>query len=170
MPLKIRYQDIPNGDHLDRVYWHQCQLCRKELFEGHPHFHFGGEAYCNYCALLLEIATETEFLKSEYRSTYSPPRACVRDGKVVIWWGRTPPWEATDQQVRRSGAYRVWRAAVLARDSYTCQECQAAGSQAHNIKRFKTHPKQRFKVSNGVTLCFPCHQIAHKKTRETSRL
>lgn len=170
MPIRIRHQDIPNGDHFDRVYWHQCELCRTELFEGHPHFRFGGEAYCNHCAFLLDIATQKQFLKSEYRWTSFPPSACVRSRKVEIWWGHIPPWEESDQQVRRSGRYRVWRSAVLKRDSYTCQQCNSPGVQAHHIKRFKTHKKLRFEVSNGVTLCFSCHQNAHKKKIQTSRL
>ena len=58
-----------------------------------------------------------------------------------------------------------WRAAVFARDDFTCQECGVKGGtlNAHHVKPFKSYPKLRYIISNGVTLCAsPCHKSKHK--------
>jgi len=59
-----------------------------------------------------------------------------------------------------SAADRDWRKAVFARDNYTCQNCGAKGCriQAHHIKAYKAHPELRHNLSNGLTLCIPCHK------------
>lgn len=61
-----------------------------------------------------------------------------------------------------SARYRTWRKAVFERDDYTCQGegCGSRGGElnADHIKPFSTHPELRFKVSNGRTLCVPCHK------------
>lgn len=56
--------------------------------------------------------------------------------------------------------YREWRKAVFERDNYKCQGCDAPRGTyitAHHIKSFAYHPLLRFEVSNGLTLCEPCH-------------
>lgn len=63
---------------------------------------------------------------------------------------------------RNTYKYRLWREAVYARDRYTCQQCGAKGEiQAHHIKSWEKHPKLRFEVANGVTLCQTCHENIH---------
>ena len=59
-----------------------------------------------------------------------------------------------------SAEQREWRTAIFARDAYTCQECGVKGGrlQADHIKPFSTHPDLRYDLSNGRTLCVPCHQ------------
>jgi len=55
--------------------------------------------------------------------------------------------------------YRRWRSKILVRDNFTCQECGAVGGKlcAHHIKSYFKHPKLRYKMSNGTTLCKSCH-------------
>lgn len=62
--------------------------------------------------------------------------------------------------LRHSAAYREWRTAVFERDDYTCQECGDRGGElnADHIKTFAHHPDLRFELSNGRTLCVPCHR------------
>jgi 5-methylcytosine-specific restriction endonuclease McrA len=59
-----------------------------------------------------------------------------------------------------SAADVAWRKAVFARDNYTCQNCGAKKCriQAHHVKAYKAHPELRHELSNGVTLCIPCHK------------
>lgn len=66
---------------------------------------------------------------------------------------------------RNTPEYRNWRTAVFERDNYTCQDCKQVGGvlNAHHIKPFKKYPKERYVVSNGVTLCIDCHRLRHKK-------
>jgi 5-methylcytosine-specific restriction endonuclease McrA len=61
--------------------------------------------------------------------------------------------------------YRKWREAVLARDGYRCRQCGTTSEplNAHHIKGWTRYPALRFDVSNGLTLCEPCHNSVHSK-------
>ena len=72
--------------------------------------------------------------------------------------------ESINALVRKSEEYQNWRKDVFERDGYLCTNCGAKGIlHAHHIKEFAKYPELRFDVSNGVTLCVPCHKIVHKK-------
>jgi 5-methylcytosine-specific restriction endonuclease McrA len=62
--------------------------------------------------------------------------------------------------------YKQWRKYVFMRDCYTCQNCGAKGVylHAHHIKHWAEYPELRFDVSNGITLCVPCHKAEHAKS------
>ena len=61
--------------------------------------------------------------------------------------------------VRNSLEYKFWREAVFKRDNYTCVKCGARGGiNADHIKPFSLFPELRFELTNGRTLCVPCHQ------------
>ena len=68
----------------------------------------------------------------------------------------------TSERVKDQGRleYRLWREAVFKRDNWTCQSCQHRGSELHadHIKPYSKHPELRYEVSNGRTLCAPCHR------------
>lgn len=68
-----------------------------------------------------------------------------------------------DQEIRNTVAYRQWRAAVLSRDGYSCRRCGATDVplHAHHVKAFSQYPELRLVVSNGITLCVPCHGETH---------
>lgn len=63
--------------------------------------------------------------------------------------------------------YRLWRRAVFARDNFTCQHCGTYRCflNAHHIKAFAQFPALRFDVTNGITLCRPCHTAEHRRLR-----
>lgn len=72
-----------------------------------------------------------------------------------------------DKKIRQSWGYKKWRTAVFERDGYQCVECgdrnfEGRGKtvilQADHIKPFALHPELRLEVSNGRTLCLPCHK------------
>lgn len=75
--------------------------------------------------------------------------------------GRTPVSKAA----RLTRDYRQWRGAVFERDDHTCQGCGKRGGElnAHHAKPFATHPELRTELSNGITLCKPCHRLAHAR-------
>lgn len=71
----------------------------------------------------------------------------------------------TNQEWRSTKEYKDWRQAVFERDKFTCQICNQVGGvlNAHHIKPFAEFEELRFEVSNGQTLCEPCHKNIHKK-------
>jgi len=73
------------------------------------------------------------------------------------WKGGVTP---INKKIRRSAEFRAWREAVFNRDNYTCVFCGARGGEIHpdHIKQFAHYPELRFEVSNGRTLCRPCHE------------
>lgn len=81
-------------------------------------------------------------------------------------------WEgfASDltKQVTKSIEYQAWRKAVYERDDWTCQHCKKRGPRlhAHHIKPKSRYPELMFDVSNGLTLCEPCHHKIHTKMEE----
>jgi 5-methylcytosine-specific restriction endonuclease McrA len=65
-----------------------------------------------------------------------------------------------NDRIRGSARYRKWRREVFRRDRWTCQKCNQRGVtiNADHIKPFALYPKLRFSLSNGRTLCEPCHK------------
>lgn len=61
--------------------------------------------------------------------------------------------------IRNSAEYKNWRTAVFVRDERKCVLCGNSGEiNAHHIKAFASFPELRFEISNGQTLCIPCHK------------
>lgn len=55
--------------------------------------------------------------------------------------------------------YKSWRNAIFKRDNYTCQICDEYGGILHadHIKPWAQYEELRYELSNGRTLCVPCH-------------
>lgn len=56
--------------------------------------------------------------------------------------------------------YKKWRLAVFQRDGFICVWCgynKGRILEADHIKPWRFYPKLRFRVSNGRSLCRPCH-------------
>jgi hypothetical protein len=62
--------------------------------------------------------------------------------------------------IRWSTLMDLWRRAVFARDGFRCVACGINDHrlQADHIKPFSLFPLLRFDVSNGRTMCKPCHK------------
>jgi 5-methylcytosine-specific restriction endonuclease McrA len=57
---------------------------------------------------------------------------------------------------------REWRQKVFMRDEYRCVDCGTKGDlHAHHIKSFSDYPDLRVELSNGKTVCVPCHERIH---------
>ena len=59
----------------------------------------------------------------------------------------------------RGHEHDKWAERVIARDGARCQWCGDESSElhAHHIRPFINHPELRYDLSNGITLCAPCH-------------
>ena len=59
-----------------------------------------------------------------------------------------------------------WRDAILERDNWLCQDCGLplgeVELEAHHIKPWFLNRRERFNISNGITLCKDCHRKRHR--------
>jgi hypothetical protein len=66
----------------------------------------------------------------------------------------------SNMAIRNGIDIKRWRSAVFLRDNYACKSCGVRGVKlcADHIKSFSLYPALRTEVSNGRTLCYPCHR------------
>ncbi len=78
------------------------------------------------------------------------------------WKGGITP---ENLRIRKSVEFRLWREAVFARDSWTCQKCLVRGLKLHphHILNFTEYPELRFAIDNGITFCEEHHREFHKR-------
>ena len=101
------------------------------------------------------FTVESERKRSEsLKLAYAEGRKRVEDLSFYID-GR----HAGKAPIKQSFEYRYWRKSVFERDDYTCQTCSIRGGelQADHVKPQSIFPELRFDISNGRTLCKPCH-------------
>jgi hypothetical protein len=109
------------------------------------------------------------------RKHTSEAKTKMREAKLGALVGsRNPNWKGgitpINGQVRGSPEYKQWSKAVLERDNFTCQMCGKRGGNlnADHIQSFAQHPDLRFDISNGRTLCVPCHKTSTKARKQYS--
>lgn len=126
---------------------------------------------CKICG--TSVFTQPAQLKLRARSTCSPH--CRRILAIQRAVERRLKNGVTKHQIDRAERYSVrasdWRKSVFKRDNYTCQICLQRGKylEADHIKPWAYFPELRFELSNGRTLCRPCHdktKISYKKMKE----
>lgn len=108
--------------------------------------------FCKECMAIYKVRKYRENI-SHFCSTICRQQN-MNEGKTPI-----------NKLIRLSLAYKAWRTLVFERDNYTCQECGIKNGlgktiylHADHIKPFAFFPELRFEVSNGRTLCVPCHR------------
>jgi|SRR3990167_8147139 len=103
--------------------------------------------FCKGCMSIFRVKKYREKI-----AQFCSPKCRTNDSNH----GKTPE----NEKIRHSLAYKAWRTLVFERDSYTCQECKQYGGYLHadHIKPFAFYSELRFEVSNGRTLCVPCHK------------
>lgn len=104
--------------------------------------------------------------KSPSLETRAKLRAATAGKNNPNWRGGINP---PNERARRTDEYLAWRLSVLTRDDYTCQRCGKRGGDmhAHHVKGFAECPDLRLEITNGLTLCKPCHHIEHSNRKET---
>lgn len=106
------------------------------------------------------------------------PRRSMKQIRASKYWGAPgdrnpmfgkrehlhPQWTG-GQHERVNPHYNKWRRAVLERDRHRCSLCHSSERlEVHHIVRFNKAKDKRWEVSNGLTLCKPCH--ANFRNRE----
>lgn len=82
---------------------------------------------------------------------------------------RNSNWKGGVHKSRRpewsSKRYQEWRRAVFTRDDYVCQMCGCRGGDlnADHIMPWAFFLELRYELSNGRTLCVPCHRSIFKE-------
>lgn len=93
-------------------------------------------------------------------------RKGIKNGKYK--GGITP----NARRVRTKDKYRFWQQTVLERDNWTCRKCGKRGKKLEvdhiitlaellnsNPNDFDPNDDYFYEISNGQTLCIPCHKI-----------
>lgn len=108
---------------------------------------------CAVCGTTYQSNRKT--CSAACRSVWQSKR---QSGELSHLWQGGKTSEA--MRVRNSPEYAAWRTAVFERDKYTCQSCGLVGGKLHadHIEPFSKAPERRLDVSNGRTLCVPCHR------------
>lgn len=158
------------------VYIKPCKLIYKVSFCSREHHtKYQKEKAFNFPCKVCEtpIYTQPSQLKLRARSTCSPQcRRKLRRTEAEerrIKFGYTK--HQLDRLSRNSPEMKEWRKAVFERDDYTCQFCGVRGTylEADHIKPFAYFYDLRYILTNGRTLCRPCHdktKISAKAMRE----
>jgi len=142
--LPVRYGPDHPRWRSDVVRLKHCQRCRRE-FTIQPGFEFR-----KYCSRKCGPGYK-------WGSGPNNPR----------WTGGLEGRRARGARARSCKEQRDWSRAVLARDNHTCQFCGRRGGdlQADHIKPYKDYPDLRWDVSNGRTLCKPCHYTTFRSQK-----
>ncbi len=142
----------------ERERFIECATCKKSFRTTIVHIKLGKR----FCSRLCHY-TNPEWLENQ---------RVTRLGELGANWkgGITPIHRA----LRLSAKYLRWRKDVFERDDYTCQECGMRSGKnktvylnADHIKPFAIFTELRYEISNGRTLCYPCHR---EKTTEEQKV
>lgn len=107
---------------------------------------------------------------TEAISTFATKKFCSNSCAVVgqlRYKGENHPrW--TGGTNKRCSKHYTWANRVISRDSGVCQKCGAFDVElhAHHIEAFIDNEDARYDLSNGVTLCAPCHWNEHSTSEE----
>lgn len=112
----------------------------------HPNYKPKYEFNCKYCGVAV-IQRNYRRLEAKYCS-----RVCHYQDNDGL--------STENEKARKNQAYKDWRVTVFKRDNFTCVQCGTRGGYLHadHIKSFARFPELRLEVSNGQTLCVPCHK------------
>lgn len=96
------------------------------------------------------------------KNTWSRGRTSAYAGEKHHSWidGRSRERDQARSTEMKHGRYREWRRQVFERDRYRCRVCSAKGQMsAHHIRPYGKFENLRYDLSNGITLCQPCHKL-----------
>jgi hypothetical protein len=132
-----------------------------------------GRRFCSPQCALAPRATKTKpcsfcrlpFKPRQSRHIYCSA-ACRNAGMGKTKSGpNNTNWNGGVSRRQKSTAKsREWTSAVFERDNYTCVACcrrYGRKLEAHHKDAYHWCADRRFDVSNGVTVCRPCHKEFH---------
>lgn len=74
-------------------------------------------------------------------------------------WKGNQSEQALKHRLRGSLDWKQWRSSIFARDNFSCIDCGAHGVylEPHHVIPLKKTLSRAFDITNGITLCRPCH-------------
>ena len=128
-----------------------CEQCSVSFW------YYASRGNVKFCTQKCYLSSD---INKEVRSRQKPAKENHWNWKGGVIKGRPD---------RNLGVYKQWRKAVFERDNYTCQHCNKRGGwlEADHIESWTDFIELRYEVSNGRTLCRPCHR---KRTAEQLKL
>jgi hypothetical protein len=119
---------------------------------------------CQHCG--TEFGLNKNEPVTNFRKRKFCCKPCADEGGVRASGDAHHNWSGGTS--KRSARQAIWSRAVLSRDGNRCTKCGAEGGElhAHHILPHKTYPALRWELSNGVTLCAPCHWAEHSAKSE----
>ena len=147
-----------------------CLWCGKEFISRKERKYCGRICFYNAPSKLIGIPIKEETKKKisdSLRGRHCSPRTEFKKGHSSTpfginhprWTGNTPE----NNLLRGRAKYKKWRLNVFRRDDWTCQKCGVRGVKLrpHHIRNFAENKRLRTVLSNGITLCEPCHKEFH---------
>jgi len=151
-----------------------CIICGKNFVQTG-----GCQKRCKKCQILKCKNCGKDFIpkKKNYKQKFCS-RQCGLDfnykdrvKRINKYRGTKPRTYHLKKRPKHGGIkYQEWRMSVWKRDKFTCQKCGKTTNElkkegikicADHIKPYCNYPELRYELSNGRTLCVPCH----KKTK-----
>lgn len=141
-----------------KIYKHPSELGYAKSYCSQEHYRLDSFNFpCLTCGKV--VYTQPYQFNNKRRSTCSPEcrRKLARKRALDRHMGYTK--HQLNRIARYSPEAVAWRKSVFERDNYTCQVCNVRGTylEADHIKPWAYFPELRFELSNGRTLCRPCH-------------
>lgn len=111
----------------------------------------------------IPMSDEAKFLMSRLRIGIRLNTGRTHFKKGLIPWNYKGGITGENQLIKGGAQYKKWRADVFRRDGWSCvvclyRSCKRGDIEADHIKPFSLFPELRTDISNGRTLCVPCHK------------
>ena len=156
---QVYYSDIKRG---------KGKYCNRKCWDKHKR-KLPKYIKCDFCGIKFENKTSQRNKRFCSRKCYSNSIKGVYPKNLKGKRGIKPrTWHLRKRPLHAGIKYQEWRIAVWKRDNFTCQNCGKTANElkklgikicADHIKPYCNYPKLRYVVSNGRTLCFPCHEL-----------
>ena len=165
----------------------KCLFCGKERYVFYGDKARGKGKYCNRLCWDKHKRKLPKFIRCKYcgrdfenKTSQRTKRFCSRDCYANYLKGKYPvnlkgkrgvkprTYHLTKRPKHEGVEYKEWRMKVFKKDNFTCQICGKTSNElkkqgikicADHIKPYCNYPELRYVVSNGRTVCVPCHKL-----------
>ena len=151
----------------------ECQTCKKLVYLMPYEIKSGRKKFCSRRCLYQGDSYTKLYIKGHPKSFFGV-RIHTQETKDKIgesgkgkhtkglaWnWIKDRTEVLEKHRLRSTREWKNWRGEVFERDKYTCRECGAMGVylEPHHIFPIRSDRNKLFELTNGITLCRPCHQ------------